>query len=448
MCSLFERIPASVAAVLLFPLLFCACINDDGPVGPGTGDTPVASPSSRLRFGVTASTASRVTNSGVSGVFDNGESVGCVVAYLNDDGTYEYQANTRWVYNKDNSVLVLSDVWSADGTTKQTEAAAQRVICRDMEKDMKDGTDTGSGYLKLLDAGRKYCFFFYYPYVDEDDIMQAKWWITNTKDPYRVQIPVSTVYASDFANWNLRDHCTKTMLTGTVSKSFTYFAPDWSNPDNSKPCKYAWTAYPSFVGLGQSNKLQSNNSDFMYASCVVDPATGKDITLENVDTHHTIDLTFRKKMAAVELVTDLNLTDPVFQSHDGSTIVAGQRIDLSNGKVSNYKYLDKNMEWAASADEKIQQLSCATADAFRPYKISELAGEKTWRIILPPQSGFKCNLKFKLDGVDKTLDLSKKIGSLEENRLYVVRLLGNVDEQWTVIIRDWEDGDNMLIQEN
>lgn len=483
--------------VILFAIISLSVVScsDDGRfVEPEPQRTDM-----QLRFGVKGGSdaATRVTNHGLSSEFEEGDVVGCVIAFRDAaTGKYVYQATTKWHYHinetGDIGVLVLDSIYANDGNQCGSHAATDDdLIYR------HPGYAEDEGYVMLnpsaVDAAdnAEYCFFFYYPFINSTDVDAAFEEITTSKDPCKLKIPFSG-YALELPDspdsyWYEKNKKDLTVVgfPDLDTKFFTngtqFGDNPWDKKDESHP-HFCWTAFPCFASIAQGSKEQLNNSNFMWVRYVTDQKeAGKPITKEDETTHYTVGLEFRKKMAAIDLVIE----DPKISTVDGdlyyrnipepksvnwsddanvseSFFIIGKRIDLSTGQFTDYPAY--RAEWKYRDQDKFHEAEYAAArashvcDAYE-YKNGNTKsasynrihpcplGEGVYRMILPPQTSFKCELHFfTKEGKGYTIDLYSKIPVLKENTLYTIRLRST--DEWDVIIRDWEKGSGMLIEEN
>lgn len=476
MCSVIERLKL-ILPVLLLAVSLSACKDDISDLAMEQKEDKAG----LLRFGVKGST--RTIDSGVKSEFENGDRIGCVIAFRNAVGDYEYQATTCWTYNSANGMLVLERVYSTtNGMCEWHDAnRATDLICRHPDY------DTDKGFVQLNTAGKQYCFFFYYPFISGADTDAAFNELAG-KDgvsAYDLKIPFSGFALDLHPNWDtywynqnkssfvvtgLPDFETRTCTDGSKIQTGEY---NWADEKHNH---YNWKSFPCFASIAQGSRPQQSNSNFMWVSYVMDQKDpSKPVTPEDVSTHYTVGLQFRKKMAAIDLVIDdpailttgglyyRNIPEEKNVSYgDANTkydnyFMIGRQFDLSTGKFSDYPQY--RAEWqCANAGIKQQEYAAVFAsyvsDAYedngknaqynrvRPCPL----GGGVFRVILPPQESFKCELHFSKNGKDYAINLYSRIPMLKENTLYTIRLMDAGD--WSIVIRDWTEGENMLIEEN
>jgi len=403
-----------------------------------------------------------------------------VVAFRNSDGGYDFQATTRWHYCEATRMLVLDAIYEVATENKNCSShapTADDVIC------LLPDTKEDDGYVQLNTDGREYCFFFYYPFIDSDRLHQDFILYVQQKDPYKLLAPFSGFRMEQNPNWQVTNTDNKKQMSVT---GMPYKTTDYFNDANYTDATYRvhphfdWMQFPCFVSIAQGSVDQLNNSNFMWVSYVMDQKdSSRPVTKEDPETHYTVNLQFRKKMAAIDLVIDnaeistadgdiyyRNIPEEENHINDGTYsnyILVGRKLDLSTGLFSDYPQIflndDGNWKFAQSGYSNKTEWPCIRAshlcDAYednsdykggynkiRPCPL----GGGVYRVILPPQSDFRCELHVKKNGVEHAINLYKRLPQLNENTLYTIRLIDT--NQWTVVINDWTDGDRMLIQED
>lgn len=157
-----SRLLFRTVLTLCLMLVPASCIFDEYPEGQeGEG----------LQFIIKPSAGTKVIYDGLHSAFENGETIGCVIA-RKTGYSESFVTNSRWVF--DNNVLML-----------QEEIPA--VIRKHSDPDKAE-----DGYVELMDADMSYLFYFYYPYLEES-FMDATY--PNAGGQYLVQEPVP-------GNWN------------------------------------------------------------------------------------------------------------------------------------------------------------------------------------------------------------------------------------------------------
>lgn len=482
MCSIIDRLIKVILLIVLFaPVVAC---SDEEPVVE-----PVPQPETGLRFGIKQQPGSRVVNDGLSANFVDGDSIGCVIAFRNGNGGFDYQCTTSWKYNKSNGMLVLDHYyhengdhkcWYSDAVAPAEPEKSDDVIFRHPDYKKEDG------YVYLNKAGKEYCFFFYYPFINNADVDRAFGDLRELKDAYKIQVPFSGFVLElnpDWDDWNKAENKKKLTVIGFPDRE--HYAECITDGRTEKHPHFKWTEYPCFASIAQSSLPQLDNSNFMWVRYVWDQkVSSKPITQEDKTTHYTVDLVFRKKMAAIDLVVDddaliqaieKDITKLYYtnipEGKDGNYwstaqnvaenyIIIGKRFDLSTGLFTDYPQYREDWQCQNNGINKAENSSVKASHISDAYVYKNNGtksiynrvrpcpmGGGVYRVILPPQESFKCELHFpdKI-GNDKVINLYPKIPVLKENTLYTIRLQ-SVDE-WEIIINDWQKGQGMLIEED
>lgn len=390
-----------IASCLLGLLCLAGCTEQELPVTPPTGQ------GQGLCFAVKQADT-KMSYDNVRSNFEAGDTIGCVIT-VND----EYKANSAWHYNAANGMLILDYIWG----TKQNQWGNQgytltRVSHNDNANNTlisRDNDPEGTtGFIDLLMEGT-YDFYFYYPYVASDLLRED---VADANNSYKA-LAYPNILTNDFTS--SPDVYTQCYVTGEVRESGQAGA-SWSKTFTT----YTWTSYPSFANHTQASKAQINNSDFLWTK-----RTG--ITSAS---NQTVNLVFQKKMATIEVVSDTPLADVYFQAQSAGSLRRGKIIDLSTGTLSDYTY---STEWNAT----LLQRNCyfTTSEQIQPYNNS--ADGTDYRLVLPAQDAFLCNLHFTLNGAAHTIDLSDNISNLSEGTLYIIHI--NRRGETTLEIVDWEN---------
>ena len=340
--------------------------------------------------------------------FEAGDTIGCVIT-VNDT----YQANSAWHYNAANGMLILDYIW---GTKQDQWGNPGYTLTRVSHNDNTNNTlisrdndpEGTTGFISLLREGT-YNFYFYYPYVASDLLRED---VADANNSYKA-LAYPNILTTNFTSST--DVYTQCYVTGEAMQNGQVGAT-WSQTFTT----YTWTSYPCFANHTQANKAQINNSDFLWVS-----STG--ITSAS---NQTVNLVFQKKMATIEVVSDTPLTDVYFQAQEDESLRRGKKIDLSTGDMTDHETSDA---WDATPGEREPYF--AAGEQILPYNNS--ADGTDYRLVLPAQDAFLCNLHFTLNGTAHTIDLSANIGSLAEGTLYIIHI--NRRGETTLEIVDWEN---------
>lgn len=384
-------------------LLLTACNEHELPAPPAAGGK-------MLCFAVSEANT-KMTYNGIRTSFDDNDTIGCIITIKNGDN--DEVINSAWHYNKESGMLIFDYIWGI----KTNQWYMSRIFYddngnnNDLINRANTSTSATDGYIELLRETGTYNFYFYYPYVANDlleiDSKQA------TEDYQELNYPnilsaYPTTTDNKYSEWYLIGEAKEVGSSGqSWSKLFT---------------SYTWTAYPCFVNHTQKKQAQINNSDFLWIS--------REGITKGYD--QTVNLIFQKKMATVEVVSDTPLTNVYFQAKAAESLRRGKEINLSTGELTDYT--NPTYDWEASFFQKNRYF---TADEhILPYDNSAGAGTD-YRIVLPPQEAFPCNLTFTLQGTAHTIDLSTQINRLAEGTLYVIHI--NSRGESTLEIVDWQN---------
>ena len=270
------------------------------------------------------------------------------------------------------------------------------------------------GFLTLKKEGT-YNFYFYYPYITcemiRDDVSTTLGSYDDSQIFYRnLQLPNVAMNSSlTFQDqWGSEKQLTDNNILEYAIASYpvgearaTGSEANWQNP-----ATYAWTNYPCFVNHTQTSKQQINNSDFLWV---------KQEGL-NQSANQSINLTFLKKTATIEIDSDIQLSNVYLQANADQSLRRGKSINLQTGKLEDYPYSE--------------------TEQLLPYDNLSNAGTN-FRVIFPAQDAFPCSLHFTLNNVPREVDLSTNISSLKEGFLYIIHI--NQVGETTLEIVDWEN---------
>ena len=189
--------------------------------------------------------------------------------------------------------------------------------------------------------------------------------------------------------------------------------------------QYLWTTYPCFVNHTQTSKAQMNHSDFLW------------VRREGITSASSqrVNLQFQKKTATIEVDSDIQLNDIYFVANKANTLLRGNIINLATGTLTAYDDPNPYYETSVQKKNKYFKTDEHIIPCYRNQNIDE--GINYYRIVLPYQPTFACNLCFTLEGKPYTIDLSTNIPSLEEGHLYTIHI--NQAGETTFDIVDWEN---------
>lgn len=359
-----------------------------------------------LRFSVSSINAnSRISYDNVHSVFEDNDAIGCIITVNG-----EYAANSKWHYNANTGMLIFDGIWGYKNYTWSL------ISYNDENNELLDRVTTdeneSDGFIKLEREGI-YNFYFYYPYVDNNSLQDD---IDNGQGEYQSLIYPNAL-SVDYQTSNT-DIYTQYYLIGEAKSQGENGNP-WVNPKTFT--SYTWTSYPCFVNHTQTSKQQINNSDFLWV---------KQEGL-NQSANQSINLTFLKKTATIEIDSDIQLSNVYLQANADQSLRRGKSINLQTGKLEDYPY---STNWDASIQQ--ENVYFTETEQLLPYDNLSNAGTN-FRVIFPAQDAFPCSLHFTLNNVPREVDLSTNISSLKEGFLYIIHI--NQAGETTLEIVDWEN---------
>lgn len=359
-----------------------------------------------LRFSVSSINAnSRISYDNVHSVFEDNDAIGCIITVNG-----EYAANSKWHYNANTGMLIFDGIWGYKNYTWSL------ISYNDENNELLDRATTdeneSDGFIKLEREGI-YNFYFYYPYVDNNSLQGD---IDNGQGEYQSLIYPNAL-SVDYQTSNT-DIYTQYYLIGEAKSQGENGNP-WVNPKTFT--SYTWTSYPCFVNHTQTSKQQINNSDFLWV---------KQEGL-NQSANQSINLTFLKKTATIEIDSDIQLSNVYLQANADQSLRRGKSINLQTGKLEDYPY---STSWDASIQQ--ENVYFTETEQLLPYDNLSNAGTN-FRVIFPAQDAFPCSLHFTLNNVPREVDLSTNISSLKEGFLYIIHI--NQAGETTLEIVDWEN---------
>ena len=408
-------------------LALAGCTDHELPDAPSPSIEPAG-----LRFAVTPMGATtRVSYDGVGSMFEDNDTIGCVITI---DG--QYAANSAWHYCASTGMLIFDYYWgnvtiqhenwseTKWGHISYNNETDNKLISR-RSTDIESGTD---GFITLKQSGM-YNFYFYYPYIASNLLVNdVKTTFNNYNQENELTFFRELTYPNAANNEDLtytdNNNTSQTLTENTFNNyiSIFYLTGDaYDGTTSSAQFKYTWTAYPCFVNHTQASKAQMNHSDFLWVS-------REGIT--NASSQR-VNLQFQKKTATIEVDSDAPLSNIYFQAQGEQQLFRGRQINLQTGGFTNY-------EFVAWGTPQQKNLYITSTEQLLPYDNSPAESPGTnYRIVLPYQPTFACNLCFTLEGKPYTIDLSTNIPSLEEGHLYTIHI--NQAGETTFDIVDWEN---------
>lgn len=309
----------------------------------------------------------RLSYSGATTSFEDGDYIGAVVCKVGDDGTYEYYCTTRWKYNSSGK-LTPDKIWtysSSDGTWSSESDL--------LSDDYSDSDSTplftydNDCYVGVNSEDELY-LFFHCPFIDPE-----------TED-----LSAVPSYTSDE---------TTTLLMGMAASSD---ASSVTSDGVTVPA-FDWESFPMFVNKDQSTSAAHQMSDFLWANFTIG------ISSSSTGTHY---VSFSKMTATIRVKSYKEISDIRLYSADSSDpIVIGQKIDLKDAELADYD----------SSDEVYSYTVLGSDEYIIPYNntsTSDDDGETTYyyRFLLPQQASFSGTLKVKFADGSSTETSTSSIG--------------------------------------
>lgn len=445
----------SAAWLMLFFL--GACSDELAPVsqtGPESASLCFAVKGSQTRLGYDYETTT----------FDNNETVGCVIAEVNSNGTYTYLRNSAWTYRASDGMLIFQYYWESGNkiaSVQNGDTDPQRIIM--YERDRANPTETDESYLYSPyladDPDRKLIFCFYYPYVDgdllENDVERVMTAYNNDKTiqfyqelyypniATNIGLTFKNQWGGDVVleNSNISTYLTTQLLVGTVIDDTNNANNYYNIPGN----KFGWRTYPCFVNHTQGavtgstyNDPRLHTSDFLW---VASPEI-------SASTQHTVNLTFLKKTATILVYSEVKLNDIYFTPNGEQTLLRGKQIDLLTGALTDYTY---SSEGDASVQQKNMYFNQDEhiVPCYRGVDSEDGSTEQLhfYRLVLSAQADcrFKMHIEADFNGdgnnqVAKEINLSDddKLTELKEGYMYSIRI--SKSGKTVIRINEWKDG--------
>ncbi len=459
----------SVAALALLP----AC-SDSEPAGEKPSAGRRGAVSFRLATAELTPAARSLAYDRLETAVAQGTLIGCVIAYVNPDGTYQYAANSAWTYYPDG--LMLTRLYDADNNPVDVDDPDQNTILRHTE------SLTYSEYDLELLPGKDYAFFFYYPYTDEETIKEqydkfevfenwkhtvslAKIYFPNTGEEYPSDDWRKTAYLDmkddDYA---ISDELYNAYVFGSIMGSTDVPTPTGYSGElrHASWLKYPVTPIVDFRTDDADDLGKLNASDFMYAA--VTKWDGEPINKEN--THSIIPVTLKKQMTTIELAFAENPSEvylqPKANTSNWNYMPRWRDFNLATGRFVGDYSSQATREQVQSTDPTLKNL----LDKAYAYKENQkiypkyLGTSHEWvgsgetdfyvyRLIMAPQDALYCDIVMTIAGKQLTLsDLQRnpKLASLKGGTYYKIRVSKTGDDTgWHLDIEDWQDGGGSIL---
>ncbi|MDE6268095.1 MAG: fimbrillin family protein [Muribaculaceae bacterium] len=388
---------------------------------------------------------SRVTYDGVNTTLKaEKDIVGCVIATVNPDGTYEFVANTGWLYWYDGSLILEEQGY---------DASNNKINAR---QEIFQSTDNRQFIMK---PGLDYAFFFYYPYHDPDSIKRE---IESLRiNDYQIDIKKLSYpnqsETSNESNYVTNYHDAYGIFNDYIFTPFLGAVDDLDQPSDSEKFNYSsWTRFPVIPMIDyrsdNTDLSRLTNSDFMYAKVT----TWNDMPINVTNTRGEINVTLVKQMATIDLCfserPDNVLIRPKQDNNWKYSMPRRKDFDLSAGKFLNGDYTSQYNEWGNNL-----QRSASYGSPIYP-KYMGVSREWTssgdtdfyvYRLIMTPQDNLNCNVEMTINGKQYTLENLQKnprLSSLKGGTYYKIRFSRTGDDTgWHLEIDDWKDGGSSFL---
>lgn len=461
--SIMSLLPWLLSAAMMIVMAACS----DAPI-PAAGATDKQNGLISFSLGsADIEVNSRVTYSGLSSTFEEGELIGCVIANISS-GTPVYLANSAWSYHavesspasfgssiklaklfdKDNNAIAID----TDGNTIIRHLTADELT----EAEIDPAADPlAPYYIKLLNETADYAFYFYYPYVD-DEILKAE--IT-----YKAGWPVKADFENfsypniyENSEYKYKEFYQNTIPDQEINKLLnesSLLSPisDSGSSLENKIKTASWLKYPVTASTNfkrAKNMDILNHSDFMYTS--VTEYKGEKINA--AASIGEIQVIMRKQFATVDLCFENRPSEVYLQpSNDGGyTMPRIKDFNLATGEFAGEYSYNQNgtlLEKNAVYNSNIYPQYIGTEEG---WSSNGEVKYHIYRFIMTPQTALKCNIVFKIPFEEQfTLkDVGKRpaLSSLKSGYYYKLRFssMGS-DSGWHLYIEDWKDGGSQTL---
>ena len=402
-----RALPALLFLILNSSFFICSC-SDDTLSGITTDTSEVTVSGTGVRFGV--NNATRLTASGYTRTFDEGDLVGCVVCTLAtttaDDGTatysYEMLANSKWAVDGTYNTLRPIDYWAkgSSGSLEKTSIGSNN----DLLFDYDDSGNTIINYVDgLYDASDGALYFFYYtPFVEPDETSTTALDSVPRDTTFNYTYTQST---DDSGNLTISKTGTATagnyMMGPATDNSLTYSGA-------SSLTAYDWQTFPLYVHRDQRTDAHSAASAWMTEQYTqgLYPGSSADVSLTFEPLTADLLVTAEEDLAWAALVplestTTSDEESGTESSSETSTaaITLGKQADLKTGDLTEWTQTDAG--------------AGTTTDTIWGH-----ADGTDWLFHLAPQDDFSARLLFKYkdsetldDGYARYMDLTDFTGT-------------------------------------
>ncbi|MDE6270321.1 MAG: hypothetical protein K2M12_05635 [Muribaculaceae bacterium] len=389
------------------------------------------------------------TGSGVTSTFADTR-VGCIIAYVNADGSYEYLANTAWVRMWDAEVLSLQERgYDADNNVIANMRTDDRIFTRYSYDRFRLRTD------------RNFAFFFYYPYNDPTHFKdEAKQYLSGNvmnsaliKRQHRLENHGGSYLLNEVSEEGMAKETFNSYILGAFVGQ-----TDWTGYEGYRSA--SWRNYPvvpmkDFRTLeGTQNTAQPYKdiyqlirSDFMFARV----ASWHNKPLNGRDTQGDIRVTLRKQLATIDLCFDQQPTDVrlVPRQVNGANMSRYAEFNFTTGRFrSTPAYTDyAGLKWEGWIADCLDYDAGGIHPRYLGTTVeSTPTGDKqfwVYRLIMTPQKEFAADVEMTIGGQTYTLQNLQNnahFSSIERGTYYKIRFREDATtSNWYTDIGDWTE---------
>ena len=395
-----RALPALLFLILNSSFFICSCSDDTLSGITDTSETTVSG--TGVRFGV--NNATRLTASGYTRTFDEGDLVGCVVCTLATatagDGTttysYEMLANSKWAVDGTYNTLRPIDYWAvgSSGYLEKTSIGSNN----DLLFDYDDSGNTIINYVDgLYDAGDGALYFFYYtPFVEPDETST-----TTALD----SVPRDTTFNYEYTQSTDDSGNITISRTGSATAGNYMMGPATDNSltysGASSLTAYDWQTFPLYVHRDQRTDAHSAASTWMTEQYIqgLYPGSSADVSLVFEPLTADLLVTAGEYLAWAALVPYESSGTESSSETSAASITLGKQADLKTGDLSEWTQTDAG--------------AATTTDTIWGH-----ADGTNWLFHLAPQDDFSARLLFKYrdsetldDGYARYMDLTDFTGT-------------------------------------
>lgn len=363
---------------LRYIFLFClaalllACVREDL-----TEPSEEATPSDKLclRLG---DVDTKLSYSGTTTTFSDGDYIGAVVCKLNDSGSYEYNCTMRWKYNSDGKITP-DKIWTYSSDDSSWSLNSSLSYSADADDPPLFTYDSDS-YV-VVNSNEDLFLFFYYPFIDTET--------TQSDVPSYTSTESSSEDTDDTGEDSSSETSTTNLLMGMAGPSeasnvtTTSTSDDGSSTNTSVP-SFDWESFPMFVNKDQSTSAKHQMSDFLWSNFTIG------INSSSTGDHY---VSFSKMTATIRVSSYKEIESiRLYSASSEDLIVIGQKIDLKDADLLDFE----------SSDDVYSYSTLGTDEYLVPYNNTSSSSDDSddettyyYRFLLPQQASFSGTLKVK-----------------------------------------------------